>query len=80
MTLEFEGQILIVEGEYQPYEPMELEYPGCPEGYEITSVKDLEGDDVEVYDIHELEELAFETLKGNAEEAQVQAYLDSKDD
>ena len=78
MTLEFEGQVLIVEGEYQPYERPELEYPGCPEGYEVTSVKDLDGNEVEVYDLRELEVLAFETLKGNAEEAQVQAYLDSK--
>ena len=80
MTLEFEGMILIVEGEYQPYEREELEYPGYPEGYYITSIKDVDGEEIDVEDMDGLEDLALETYKGNAEEAQIENYLDHKDD
>lgn len=80
MKLEFKGNVLTVEGEYQPYEPMDLEYPGCPEGYYITSIKDVDGEEIDVEDMDGLEDLALETYKGNAEEAQIENYLDHKDD
>lgn len=38
---------VIVEFEYQPAEPRELDYPGCDEEIEITSVK-KDGDEFEL--------------------------------
>ena len=39
---------VIVEFEYQPAEPQELNYPGCEESCEVTTVKTLDRRDFEI--------------------------------
>ena len=39
---------VIVEFEYQPAEPQELNYPGCDEWIDITAIKTLDGDTFEI--------------------------------
>jgi hypothetical protein len=48
---------------YQPVEPMELEYPGCDESFDIESVE-YDGEDIsELMNIETLEEKLEEYLR-----------------
>lgn len=79
-VIDIDGENYEVDYEYQPYEPMELEYPGCPEGVEIGEVRDEDGDTVDSLDEDDVYEKTFEAFKENRGDARLEAYLDHKDD
>jgi hypothetical protein len=68
-TLEYEGLSLDIEFDYQPEEPMELEYPGCDEEFTIEKIMIGEQNLYELFQnndlIEELEELMIKQLKDN---------------
>lgn len=65
-----------IEFDYQPYEPMERHYPGCPESVEINYVSLLDENGKEVSEICLLNESEFEEtiLEWVAEEADYEKY------
>jgi hypothetical protein len=68
-----------VDYEYQPYEPMEIDYPGCPEGVEVWEVRDENGDVVTELDDYDVGTKTLNALKEGRAEAQIEAFLDSKE-
>mgnify|MGYP003649927562 CR=1 FL=1 len=80
-VIEIDGASYEVDYEYQPYEPMELEYPGCPEGVDIHAVRDKDGDDVtEELDDDDVYTKTFEAFKDGRDDARLEAYLDHQYD
>jgi hypothetical protein len=68
-TLEYEGLELDIEYEYQPEEPMELEYPGCEEEFTIEKIMIGDQDAYNMFQsnelIDEITELIAKQLKDN---------------
>lgn len=65
MKINYRGVELNVEYDYQPYEPMEPNYPGCEEYVEVTKVLSKSGDDItELFDdFYDLEEKLLDLIK-----------------
>ena len=77
-VITIDGEQYEVDYEYQPFEPMELEYPGCPEGVEVWEVRDKDGETVDDLDEYDVGTKTLEAFKDNQGDAQIEAYLDSR--
>ena len=68
-VLEYQGLTLDLEFDYQPEEPMELEYSGCDEEFTIEKIMIGDQNLYELFQnndlIEELEEMMIKQLKDN---------------
>jgi len=58
---------LLVEFDYQPAEPQELNYPGCEEKIELTHIKTHEGIYFDLLNSKEVDDLELECIESITE-------------